>query len=191
MMDNEIMAKMPLRWLVKKQAIHLQSKMPTWMCYLTYKHRRTRTFLEKGGDLSIWRTTGLGCCWLAEATDKESPSWGMLGKLRALLGRWSWERGGGKRMSLNFSFTMSTLQLGAFCLFAYNWVPLLLCFLLFCVYVSVLECSLIFFFIFHIWLKSHGICLSLTYFTKHNTLKVQPYCHKWQDFIFSFFLFFF
>ena len=27
------------------------------------------------------------------------------------------------------------------------------------------------------------ICLSLTYFTKHNTLQVHPCCHKWHYFI--------
>lgn len=32
--------------------------------------------------------------------------------------------------------------------------------------------------------KSYSICLCLTYLTRHNVLKVHPYCHKRQDFIF-------
>ena len=30
---------------------------------------------------------------------------------------------------------------------------------------------------------SYSICLSLTYFTLHNALKVHPCCHKWQNFL--------
>ena len=33
-------------------------------------------------------------------------------------------------------------------------------------------------------MKSYSLCLSLTYFTKHNALKLHA-CHKWQDFTFS------
>ena len=33
-------------------------------------------------------------------------------------------------------------------------------------------------------MRTYSICLSLTNFTKHNTLKVHPHCHKWQDFLF-------
>ena len=29
----------------------------------------------------------------------------------------------------------------------------------------------------------YRICLSLTYFSKHHTLRVHPYCCKWQNFI--------
>ena len=48
---------------------------------------------------------------------------------------------------------------------------------------SLFFCLFICFFRFHIWEKSYGIVfLHLTYFTKHNTFKVNPYCHKWQDF---------
>ena len=37
---------------------------------------------------------------------------------------------------------------------------------------------------FHIWVKSYAfVFLHLTYFTKHNTLKIHPCCCKWQDFI--------
>ena len=30
---------------------------------------------------------------------------------------------------------------------------------------------------------TYGILLSLTHFTKHNTLQICPYCHKWQGLI--------
>ena len=33
-------------------------------------------------------------------------------------------------------------------------------------------------------MRSYSICLSLTYFTEHNTLKVHPYCPKLQNFLF-------
>ena len=31
-------------------------------------------------------------------------------------------------------------------------------------------------------MRSYNICLSLTYFTLHNALKIHSCCHKWQDF---------
>lgn len=34
--------------------------------------------------------------------------------------------------------------------------------------------------------ESTHICHSLTYFAEPDALKVFPYCHKWQDFLFSF-----
>lgn len=38
----------------------------------------------------------------------------------------------------------------------------------------------------HIHVKTHSICLSLTYFSKYNTLQIYPCCPKWQDsFFFS------
>lgn len=38
----------------------------------------------------------------------------------------------------------------------------------------------------HIYVKTHSICLSLTYFSKYNTLQIYPCCPKWQDsFFFS------
>ena len=36
------------------------------------------------------------------------------------------------------------------------------------------------------YVMSYSICLSLTYFTKHNTLQVHPCCCKWQNFFFFF-----
>ena len=33
------------------------------------------------------------------------------------------------------------------------------------------------------WMKSYGLCLSLTYFTWHNTFRAHLCCHKWQNFI--------
>ena len=42
--------------------------------------------------------------------------------------------------------------------------------------------SFVLYFIFHIRVRLYSICLSLTYFTKHNTFKVYSCC-RWQDFI--------
>ena len=43
---------------------------------------------------------------------------------------------------------------------------------------------LFFVFKFHIWVRSYGFCLSLTYFTQRGTFQVHACCRKWQDFIF-------
>ena len=40
------------------------------------------------------------------------------------------------------------------------------------------------YFRFHIKVMWFTICLSLTYFIMHNTLKVHPCCCRWQNFIF-------
>ena len=42
------------------------------------------------------------------------------------------------------------------------------------------------FFVFqipHVFVRSYSICLSLTYFTRHNALKIHPCCCKWQYFL--------
>ena len=41
---------------------------------------------------------------------------------------------------------------------------------------------------FPIYVKTYSICLSLTYFTKHNTLQIHPCCCKLQNFTFLNFL---
>lgn len=50
-----------------------------------------------------------------------------------------------------------------------------------------LTCSINLVFCLRITWRSSNICLAVSYFTYHNTLKVNPCCHKLQDFIFYFY----
>ena len=62
-----------------------------------------------------------------------------------------------------------------------HWVPLV-CFL----YLRTCFCSAIYIQLFYFLDSTYQsiiTCLSLTYFTKHNILQVQPHCYKWRCFI--------
>ena len=53
-----------------------------------------------------------------------------------------------------------------------------------CLFLFSLACSFILFVIFHIWVKSYGLCFSIWRYHMPWSLKLHLYCKKWQDFIF-------